>query len=54
MTENTSSKATFVRLTPDIDAALREKAAREDRTIAGIIRLALRAYLGLDEDDDGQ
>lgn len=49
MTRKTSNVSTCVRLTPDIDRALREMAAREDRPLARIIRQALREYLGLVE-----
>jgi predicted transcriptional regulator len=37
-----------VRMQPDLEAALRRKAEVEDRPAAGIVRQALRQYLGED------
>lgn len=37
-----------LRLPPDLDEALRTRAAAEDRPLAGIIRQALRLHLGLE------
>lgn len=40
-----TTQSTSVRLPDDLHAALKARAAAEDRTEAQIIRLALRAYL---------
>lgn len=41
------SKALTLRLEPDLHAALLERAAAEDRSIAAQIRVACRAYLAV-------
>lgn len=40
--------AVVVRLPHDLREALRERAAQDDRTVASLMRLAARAYLGRD------
>lgn len=43
-------QATYVRLPHDLHAAVKARAAEEDRTMAQTIRRALRLYLANDED----
>jgi predicted DNA-binding protein len=40
-----NERALTVRLPADLHDALRERAAQEERTIAGIMRLAARRYI---------
>ena len=42
----------LVRLPNELDAALRARAAREDRPLARVVRAALRAYLAEDLTDE--
>jgi predicted transcriptional regulator len=52
MTTTTRNKSitTTIRLDPDELERLREIAEREDRSVASIIRLALRSYLRFKEE----
>lgn len=46
---NTSERALTLRLSEDVHAQLREVAEREDRSIAAVLRRALRDYMEASE-----
>jgi predicted transcriptional regulator len=46
MTEPTKGQVITVRLPRDLHDALRDVARREDRTVASLLHLAARQYLG--------
>ena len=43
--EATELRPLLIRMTSDLDQALRERAAAEDRGLAQVVRQALKAYL---------
>ena len=48
---STNSKAIMLRLPPDLEKALRGYAKKDDRSMASVIRKALRLYLNVEKPD---
>ncbi len=51
MSEQTKTVTTTIRLTGDDAERLRRVAARDDRSLSSVIRLAVRQYLRYRDDD---